>query len=141
MSKFLFLFVLLLSTHVSARGYVGEWVVDKIIASHISNLTLEEAQRFLGIKINYQSEYATSGGNECKSVTYREELFNERSLHSYHKIFFDDLGSENIENVLNVELLCGQRPWFEFGAIVIEANSKVFISYSGYIFELRRINT
>ena len=135
---FLAIFV---STSVSAEGHLGRWVVDKITTSHISNLTAEEASRFIGLQLYFQPNQASSGSEDCSEISYREELFSERELHSYHKVFFSDLGVQGIEQVSNIEVFCNSKPWYEFGAFIIQAGSKVFISYSGYIYELRSKNT
>ena len=135
---FLAIFV---SSSASAQGYLGTWVVDKIAASHISNLTVEEASSFIGHQLNYQNDQASSGSGACSEISYREELFSERELHSYHKVFFSDLGAQDIEQVSNIEVFCNNKPWYEFGAFIIQAGSKVFISYSGYVYELRSKNT
>lgn len=129
------------SSSLLAQDFLGKWIVDNIAASHISNLTADEANAFIGLKLNYQKNEASSGLKTCSAVSYRKELFSERELHSYHKVFFSNLGIQEIKKVSNIEIFCKDQPWYQFGALLIHANTKLFVSYSGYVFELRRVST
>lgn len=135
------LLVLVISNSVRAQDYLGEWVVDKISASDISNLSTKEAREFIDFSLSYQSQKASSGTKTCSKISYREELFNESKLHSYHRVFFADLGIEGVDKVSNIEVFCNNSPWYEFGAFIIRAGSKIFVSYSGYVYQLRSKNT
>ncbi|WP_396587021.1 hypothetical protein [Bermanella sp. R86510] len=141
MKNLLIPFLILFSSWSYGQEYIGQWTVDKIAASAISNMSEDEANQFLSLAISYEDVKATVGTDTCSEVSYQTEMFNERDLHSYHRVFFSDLGIENLESVENIEIFCGGKPWYVFGSFVIQAGTEIFVSYSGYIYELAKKNT
>ncbi|KAF7783606.1 hypothetical protein PRUB_a3424 [Pseudoalteromonas rubra] len=95
----------------------------------------------MGQDLSYNKSEVSFGSVACKNVFFNETLFNERELHNYHKAFFSDLDIKNGSTVLNVEITCNGTTWPKFGAFVIHADSKTFVSYSGYIYALKRKST
>lgn len=134
--------LLFLSFSWSANDYFGEWVVNRIVTSAISNLSLQEANDYIGRELNYSESVALSGSVSCKTPQFQTEEFSERDLYSYHRVFFNNLNISSVSKVTNIEVFCEGRPWYEFGGFLIYAEPEsLFLSFSGYIYELQRKST
>ncbi len=114
--------------------YYGGWIITKYIpTSGISAMTYEEAQDYVGMKMEFNSQYAKADGEIKYNPKYNIEVESEFDFLIGHRISPDELDKK--QPVLKVDI----DEWINIGSLLIVKDSQTLITlWNGIYFELKR---